>query len=337
MIAYYAHKHGFGHSNSAQQFCKLFRKKALVITSSKFDFDEAIDVIKICNEDTLYPEYLRTSYNLPRYAHYLPKSVDKILHRNFQILETCISDNIRFALVDVSVETAIQFRISGIPYAYHKMLGNRKDLAHQLAYESSEFLFAYYPKVLEYSIDNHYAHKTYYLGFISRFKFRNVIEKKFKNKSDNLKVLLLTGHGGTKLTSERLKIIYQQNYKHKFTVIGKRQPIAFFNVNQIDFTNNLERLFEDHDIIISSCGLNLTAEILSVKNKFIAFPEDRPYKEQKAILDGLVKNSLAVELNMNDIELSIEALIKLPINKNLESYFGSMNHFKKIKELKKYL
>lgn len=123
MIAYYAHSHGFGHSNSGQEFCRAFMDNSFVVTSSDFKFDPKIEVLKICNEDTKPKQYRKTLFNLPRYAHYLPKSKSKILFRNFQILESCISEDVKLALIDVSVETAVQFRIAGIPYAYHKMLG----------------------------------------------------------------------------------------------------------------------------------------------------------------------------------------------------------------------
>lgn len=337
MIVYYAHKHGFGHSNSAQEFCKLFNQKALVMTSSDFDFKDSIEVIKIGDEDTTYPEYLKTAYNLPRYAHYLPKSEDRILYRNFQILESCLSCDIKFAMIDVSVETAIQFRIAGIPYAYHKMLGYRKDLPHQMAFEASEFLFAYYPEVIENCSFNDLRSKTHYLGFISRFKFRHVDNFNLINRNTRLTVLILTGRGGTMLTSDLLTTICLQNCSYKFTVVGADNLIKLDNVRQIDFENELEGLIENHDVVISSCGINLTAEILSIKNKFIAIPEYRPFKEQVDIMDGLIRNHLAVKLDIENLDLSVKQLIELPINENLESFFGSMDLFKEIKELKQYL
>lgn len=337
MIAYYAHQHGFGHSNSAQEFCKLYNKKALVITSSSFIFDESTEVIEICNEDSNNVEYQKTTGNLPGYAHYLPKSENKILYRNYQILETCLSDDIKFALIDVSVETAIQFRIAGIPYAYHKMLGNREDLPHQLAFEASEFLFAYYPKEIESATKTHFVDKTYYLGFISRFRFRYARNLRDTDKGSNLKILILTGNGGTKLTSPILKAICQQIYRFKYTLIGGDNTIKLANVKHMEFTNDLESLISNHDIVISSCGINLTAEILSIKNKFIAVQEDRPYNEQQYMLSGLLRHNLAVELDTNDIESSINKLIALPVNQNLKSFFGKMEMFNTIKELKYYL
>lgn len=337
MIAYYAHSQGFGHCNAAQEFCHVFKNNALIITASNFIFDDTIEVVRISNEDTKHSTYLKTIFNLPSYAHYLPKSKNKILFRNFEILECCIADNIKFAFIDVSVETAVQFRIAGIPYAYNKMLGNRQDSAHQIAYEASEFMFAYYPFEMETPEKSKITNKTHYLGFISRFQFR--VNKKIESYKNNAiyKILILTGRGGTKLTNEKLQTICSQNPNYIFTVIGNNFDIKLDNVSCADFTQDLERLFEAHDIIISSCGLNLTSEILSIKNRFIAFAEERPYNEQEIILEGLKKNNLAVELDFDNIEKSIAACLALPIPKDLESYFGTMNSFVEIKELKPFL
>ncbi|QYJ68249.1 glycosyltransferase [Flavobacterium litorale] len=338
MIAYYAHNHGYEHSNAAQQFAKIFGKKSLIITASDFEFDDGIKVLKIEKEDTAYASYAPTTHNLPRYAHYLPKSLDAILHRNFHIIEYCILHNIKFAIIDVSVETAIQFRIAGIPYAYHKMAGYRNDEAHEIAFEASEFLYAYYPKLLDIGEEQAIVDKTHYLGFISRFEFRRNINSYRSDISKQYKILIITGKGDTKLTDNNIEKICTQLEDASFTVFGRKSTYnGIKNLTSVPFTSELEELILRHDIVISSCGLNLTSEILALKNKFIAVPEDRPYAEQKAICKALVANNLAVELDVENIEHCITLYDALPINIDLESYFGRMEDFKTITELKPFL
>ncbi|MGB3606257.1 MAG: hypothetical protein WA775_14780 [Psychroserpens sp.] len=337
MIAYYAHSHGFGHSNSGQEFCREFPLNSFIITSSNYVFDSNVEVLKICDENTKPIQYNKTTYNLPRYAHYLPKSKSKILFRNFQILESCISEDVKLALIDVSVETAIQFRIAGIPYAYHKMLGLRADLAHHIAYEASEFLFAFYPREMEVDNSNLIIEKTHYLGFISRFKFRLDRNLDRVTLENSLKILIITGRGGTKLTSEIITKICLQSENHQFTVIGNQEDIIAKNAVQLQFSHDIESIIADHDIVISSCGLNLTSEILSLKNKFIAFAENRPYNEQNIILDGLVDNNLAVRLNYDNFEQTLIAFFNLKGNVNLKLMFGTMSKFNNIEIFKQYL
>ncbi len=337
MIAYYAHSQGFGHSNSGQEFCRAIGNNALIISASAFNFDKSIKVTKISSEDTDYQNYLKTIYNIPVYAHYLPKSKKNILLRNFQILDCCIKYNIKFALVDVSVETALQFRIAGIPYAYHKMLGDRDDLPHRIAYEASEFLFAYYPKQMENSSDRNLNAKTTYLGFISRFKFRVAPKTDKLDPKGNLKILILMGNGGTRLNKDTITSICSQQKHYHFTLVGLNESINLPNLTQLTFTKDLEFLISRNDLVLSSCGINLTSEVLAIKNKFIAIPEDRPYDEQHMIMQGLEKNNLAVQLDLDNIHDSISQYLKLPLNKDLESYFGSMDEFKKLENLKSYL
>ncbi len=338
MIAYYAHQQGYGHCNSAQEFFKSFPKKTIVITASDYNFDKNIEVVRTCNEDTNYTLYLETSENLPKYAHYLPKSVGNILHRNFQLLECCISEDVRFAIIDVSVETAIQFRIAGIPYAYHKMLGNREDLPHQMAYDASEFLFAYYPKVFENSKNLSLLNKTYYLGFISRYKFKKKILKLDKNDDKAYSILILIGKGGTQIDSQLVKSLCNQMPKSEFTLVGDiRNLKSLKNLKILTFTPSIKKLIIENDMVIGSCGLNLTAEILSLKHKFIAFVEDRAYMEQQYVLNGLIQEKLAVELNSKDIKTSVQELIELPDHPNLESLFGKMSDFKTVDKLTPFL
>jgi UDP-N-acetylglucosamine transferase subunit ALG13 len=336
MIAYYAHSIGSGHSNCGQEFCKAFNDKALIITTIDFSFDKDVKVIKIEGEDVDHSEYLKSSYNLPTYAHYLPKSESKLLSRNFKILETCISENINFAIIDVSVETAIQFRIAGIPYAYHKMLGNRDDLPHQMAYEASEFLFALYPAVMESVTKSSTIEKTHYLGFISRFKFREEPLNCNLRLNHSLNILIILS-SDSNLSSQDIFEIAKQMPMYQFTVIGQFKANQINNVSNIEYTRNIADIILNHHIVIASCGLNMTSELLALKNKFIAVVEDRCYNEHIEMMKGLKRNNLAVELDVTNFKKTISDYLNLPKVENLKSYFGSMKDFKTIKEIKQFL
>ncbi|MGC1471041.1 MAG: hypothetical protein WA775_00505 [Psychroserpens sp.] len=336
MIAYYAHSIGSGHSNCGQEFCKIFNEKALIITTSDFKFDKDIKVIKIDGEDVNHSEYLKSSYNLPKYAHYLPKSESKLLFRNFKILETCISENINFAIIDVSVETAIQFRIAGIPYAYHKMLGERDDLPHQMAYKASEFLFALYPAEMESETQPSILKKTYHFGFISRFKFRLKPLTINLHLNSPLKILIILSPDSN-LSSKNIIVLAKQMPMYQFTIIGKSDVGQIKNVRKIEYTRNIENIILNHNIVIASCGLNMTSELLALKNKFIAVIENRYYNEHIETMKGLKRNNLAVELDVSNFKKTISDYLNLPKVENLKSFFGTMKDFKRIKEMKHFL
>ena len=338
MIAYYAHSHGYGHSNSAQEFARVFSFETVILTSSGFKFDDHLEVIQLASEDMAPLDYQKDIFNLPLYAHYLPKSQSNILYRNFQILEACLEYNIEFALIDVSVETAIQFRVAGIPYAYNKMLGNRDDAAHCMAYKGSEFLFAFYPKNMDNETNWHFRQKTMYLGFISKYKFMRNQPVNFVIGGNFKRLLIIVGKGGTMLNSNIVSKIGKQIPDVVITVVGIDNHLQEFeNFVFTAYQKNLKKVILANDIVIASCGLNLTSEVLALKNKFICVPEKRPYQEQEIICERLIKNQLAVKLDIENIVRTIEFFNRLPYLYNLESLFGTMERFKNHVILNRYL
>lgn len=190
---------------------------------------------------------------------------------------------------------------------------------------------------MEVESSNVLLDKTSYLGFMSRFKFRLDDSLKGLNSCDSLRILIISGKGGTKLTSEMITKVCLQAEDHQFTVIGNQENLNIKNATQIPFCGDIEPLITSHHIVISSCGLNLTSEVLAIKNKFIAFAEKRPYNEQEIILEGLIKNNLAVPLDWENFSKTLVTFFDLISSKNLHSMFGAMEDFNQIELFRKYL
>jgi len=337
MVAYYAHSQGFGHCSAAERFCERFPKQALVLTASNYNFNSSVKVMRIPNEDCEVKHYASMTDNLPKYAHYLPKSQRNLLLRNAKILNTCVERKINFAMVDVSVETAIQFRVAGIPYAYHKMMGKRTDEAHQIAFGAAEFLFARYPKQLNFN-NAAFTNKTQYLGFVSRYEYRENTSTFIRKPHHNTAVLIVAGKGGSSINKELIEKLVLQMPECRFTVIGIQcNANKSANIKYVPFTKTLDTIVLEHDVVISSCGLNLTAELLALKNKFIAVPEKRPYQEQEYICEALVSLGLAVRLDANNFVETMETYNHLEIAEDLPSYFGTMENLASRNELKNML
>ena len=341
MIAYYAHHHGNGHSNFADQFVRSLPEASFIITSSKFNFNTE-KVVKITDEHMPDEVYENSHQPLPEYAHYLPKNHLKLAVRNKEITNNIIKHNISLALIDVSVETAAIFKLSGVPYAYRRMIGDRNDQAHNIAYKAAEFLFAYYPKELESkNTENWVVNKTIYTGFLSRFKFvKNHSFEALKNKNlSNLKILVIAGMGGTTINETIIQKIAIETGSFNIQIIGGISAGRKNNSDQINYLgyqNNIKDIIENNDVIISSCGLNLSSEILALKNKFIAIPEERPFFEQELFCQNLVANKLAIRFNPNNIKQTLIDFINLSPNPNIENYFGNMKSFTDLENIQKY-
>ncbi|MGB3607963.1 hypothetical protein, partial [Psychroserpens sp.] len=106
---------------------------------------------------------------------------------------------------------------------------------------------------------------------------------------------------------------------------------------KIEYTRNIENIILNHNIVIESCGLNMTSELLALKNKFIAVIENRYYNEHIETMKGLKRNNLAVELDVSNFKKTISDYLNLPKVENLKSFFGTMKDFKRIKEMKHFL
>ncbi|SHG50620.1 hypothetical protein SAMN05444483_11427 [Salegentibacter echinorum] len=323
MVAYYAHSHGSGHLNTAKLFCENIYGDSIIITSKETDA-ENIPIIKINDEDTTVEEYKPALQNLPFYAHYLPKGNNKITLRTKQILDIIVEHNINLAFIDVSVETAIVFRISSIPYAYHLLPGNRSDLPHQIAFQAAEFLYVFLPSEMTMAVPQELKTKTFFLGFHSKYKYTGnycLVEEKPTLKDK--KILILTGTGGTKINRHLIDEIVKKVPDCRITIAGEINGNVenSSSVEFLGFVKNIEVHLKANDIILSSCGLNLTSEILAVKNKFIAVPEDRPYNEQEELCKALVANNLGVRFDEGNIVNCFTHFLELEPPKNLEKWF----------------
>ncbi|MDT0293029.1 glycosyltransferase [Mesonia ostreae] len=323
MVAYYAHTHGKGHLNSAYLFCENIYENSLIITGIKEIDESHFPIAQINDEDTTVDKYKSALKNLPKYAHYLPKSNPKIVERTKQILDIIIACDIKLALIDVSVETAIIFRIASVPYGYHLLLGNRNDNPHKIAFDAADFLYSFIPVELADSLPKKVINKTYFLGFHSQFKFTPkycfLYERPvLKNKE----IVVVCGNGGTKVNANVVNKIIDELPKCEVKILGNienEQQIPTYNY--IGFVDDIEHFLKKADVVISSCGLNLTSEILALKNKFVAVPEERPYNEQEIMCKALEKNNLAIRFNTDDIQGCIKKCLKLKPPKELKNWF----------------
>lgn len=335
MLAYYAHSHGNGHLNYARLVAKAVNYPVLIITALQTPASGKYTVVRIADEDTMPGEYENALHNLPEYAHYLPKSNPKIVSRTKQIIDAVYNNAVNLAFIDVSVETAIIFRIASIPYAYCRMLGNRNDMPHTIAYKAAEFLFAYYPKQLEpESTPSWLLKHTTYLGFFSKFEYtekHRVVEANPDIKGK--RVLVICGNGGTLLTGEVINTIISKLEQCDVVVAGNVEgSYKDFEKNYLGYLESVEDEISKADVVISSCGLNLTSEILALKNKFIAFAEERPYQEQHLICEALARHNLAVKLDIDNVADNVKTLLALQPPDNLHDWFCIPGIIKKLEK-----
>lgn len=164
-VSYYAHHHGTGHLRHAQRLAELGGMDLQVTSTGERRHDLLsgdLDYVALPADSgpLQHPGKMRAGDPL----HYAP--VGPAIQQRFATLNRAWA---RFApdvvMVDVSVEVAMFARLSGYPVAFRRMPGDRRDRAHELAYEIADALFGYFPAELE--DPSHLAafgNKSHYLG-----------------------------------------------------------------------------------------------------------------------------------------------------------------------------
>lgn len=296
MIGYYAHSHGSGHCNYANIFAKIFGKSLTVFTDRGHAFDSGTEVVMLENEDPDGSEYDRDTFPEPRALHYAPVNITKITRRNRVILENVLSRNISLMIIDVSVEIAMLARVSSIPYAYVRLMGDRDDIAHLNAFEGASFLLAYFPREMESSKTPLWiVDKTVYLGFLSKYMFGEITTERpeeFKT-IENPVLLYLTGFGG----SRSLDFGNLLNSYDIFAIGPQHTGEKKSGAVQLGVVDSTRRFLEHADIIVAACGSNTTSEILSLGKRFVAVAEKRQYREQELMAENLDRLGWAIDLS----------------------------------------
>lgn len=296
MIGYYAHSHGSGHCNYANILGRMFGGELTVFTDRDYIFAKDVDVVKLENENPNGMEFDRNIFSEPRALHYAPINMRKITRRNRSILEGVIRRDIRLLIIDVSVEVAMLARVSSIPYAYVRLQGDRNDLPHLNAYEGASFLIAYFPKEMELSDTPKWVQrKTVYLGFVSKYTFEAVRTKRPSEYRPTGRPILLyiQGFGGN-------EPIYLENLHENFDIylIGPESDCyEHSGIMHLGVVDCIRTFIEHADVVVASCGANMTSEILTLKKKFVAVPEIRPYVEQVSMAKSLQKAGWAVDFS----------------------------------------
>lgn len=329
MIGYYAHSHGNGHCNYARLFASVRPKYSIILTDRKYNF-KSLNHIPLVNEHCTGDEWDRTEYKEPGYLHYAPIGLRNITERNIQILQTIKDHNIELMIIDVSVEVAALMRVSSIPYAYVRMMGNRNDSGHIQAYEGASFLLAYYPEVLEpKSTPQWIREKTIYLGFVTD------LEKPKSSSLPDIYAVLIMGQGGHSISNSLLDHLSKTLGNKKLHVIGDCKKTDHSNLIYKGFVNNVSDYIQSSNIIIAACGSNLTSEILAQGKPFLILPQERPYEEQKVFAEALENAQMGIILKEDTVAKNIYEIEELKFNYN-PSYFNGFESLWKLFESNKF-
>jgi hypothetical protein len=199
----------------------------------------------------------------------------------------------RALVVDVSVEVVVLVRAMGVPTIVMALPGARDDAPHQLAYRMADALLGPWPPgagVLRGGAA--WAAKLAEVGAISRFAGR-VGEGEREDAGTPApgrarSVLVLSGRGGTALTSADLAAARAATPGWEWTVLGPPGD---------RWVDDPWRLLRAADVVVTHAGQNAIADVATARRPALVLPQPRPYDEQHATAAALERLGLATVLD----------------------------------------
>ena len=300
-IGFYVHYHGRGHKHRTEAILRHLSSPATVITSRIDELQWAGPSLKsvrgiACDIDEVPSCGLSHAADVPA-LHYAPLWTDNITHRVAQFTAWLDEQRPDLMVVDVSAEISMLTRLASIPQVVMRQHGERNDSAHLNAYAAAHSLLAPFPELMEDEITPDWVkEKTFYLDGFCR-------ESDFDSSCTVVpgRIVVMFGNGGTGEVHQTLRDAATNTPTCQWIVIGKsdnqhgsRTPS---NLEFAGWLDDPSPLLQTADVVVTSAGHNSVMELGSLRKRFIAIAEDRPFDEQIRKTIVLDREQLAVGLS----------------------------------------
>ena len=141
MIGWYVHHQGAGHLQRARSILSRLESDATVLSSLPRPDADAVAAgwVQLERDDDVEHSQLAaldvTGHGV---LHWVPRHGYGLRRRARQVLDWVDETSPALAVVDVSVEVSMLFRVAGIPLVVAAMPGDRDDGVHALAYDMAD-------------------------------------------------------------------------------------------------------------------------------------------------------------------------------------------------------
>ena len=218
--------------------------------------------------------------------HWAPHHDDGLRDRMALIAQWVAEVHPSAAVIDVSVEVATLLRLLGVPIVVVAMPGERVDAPHTLVYQLADHILAPWPQDLYAPrwLQPH-AHKTTYVGGISRFDGR---APDHSERVEATTALTLRGTGGSDLRMEMIAACAKRYPEYSWPTLG---------VPGGPWTRDPWPAICAADVVIAHAGLGCVADIAAAQKPAIIIAQGRPFDEQVATAQSLARGGLAVVID----------------------------------------
>ncbi|CAM4079473.1 glycosyltransferase [Nocardia ninae] len=283
MIGYYIHHHGAGHLIRARSICAELDTPVTALTSLSIEDDPAFDRIVTLPADNTAPTVTdATAFGA---LHWVPKADAGLRDRMAEIAQWIATEKPDALVVDVSVEVALLARLHGVPVLTMVLPGTRTDAPHELVHRIADGLIAAWPRaVYEPPWLRPYAHKTHYIGGISRFAGRSPLPR--HGGVGRPTVLVVSGAGGSSFTPAMIRECADRHPQYRWRTAGIGE-----------WVDDLWPPLCGADVVMSHAGQGTVADIAAAGKSAILIPADRPFGEQHDTATALAEAGMAVSVD----------------------------------------
>lgn len=265
MIGYYIHHHGFGHLARAMSICAQLRCPTTALTSMDIRPPHPFAaVVKLPRDDQAEQVSEPTAHGA---LHWAPHHDSGFGARMHALARWAAEARPEAFVADVSVEVAVFVRLLGVPVIVVALPGKRFDTPHLLAHGLADHIVAAWPQELDVPTWlRPHAHKTSYVGGISRFDGRECPVS--ESASGEVRVLVLGGAGEALHTASDCARACPGT---AWTVLGGTDGC---------WTDDPWPQICTADLIVTHAGQSCIADVAAAKRRAVVIPQPRPFDEQ---------------------------------------------------------
>lgn len=290
MIGYYVHHHGRGHLSRYE------RISAATSTPMTALSELAIPGGLLLSSDTSDGD---RDHEAGGALHWAPIAAPGIGRRTKSICDWVVDNTPLGAVVDVSVEAALLFRLLGVPTVVVRQHGDRTDPAHESAYRSAVRLLAPFPEALEHRQTPEWiVAKTDYSGFVTS----SAPDSSGSNLTDLPQrddVVVLWGRGGGELPRDCLEALLEAVTPRKVWCIGDvaaAHTIESDRLVDLGWRTAVAQVLVNAPTVVASAGNNTVADAARAGCALVAVSQSRPFREQERHAESLDRAKVAAVL-----------------------------------------
>ncbi|MHA4849983.1 glycosyltransferase [Rhodococcus sp. MSC1_016] len=283
MIGYYIHHHGHGHRMRASSISAQLQSPVTTLSSAPPPpAGRFADSIALARDDRGSDPVNPTADGA---LHWAPTHDTGLRTRMARIVSWIDATRPDLVVVDVSVEVAALVRLLGVPVVLIAMPGERTDAPHHLGYQLADHIIAAWPQNLyDPRWLREFAHKTTFVGGISRFEGRAVTAP---DRSVQTRILVLSGAGGTSLTMDDIRHCAHEHRNYRWQALG---------IPGAPWAEDPWPHLCGCDVVVSHAGQNAVADIAVARRPSIIIGQPRPFDEQVETARALGNAGLAVSI-----------------------------------------